>query len=92
MKNIKPIEFLTTERYESNIEKYGFGDYTCSCCGKPMKKIEFGVYTVEGPEVVQADITDEDMESQGIYSQGMFILGPECVKKYPKEYRRKLNR
>ena len=90
MKELKPIEFVMTSKFEDNIERYGYNDNTCECCGKPIKNIQFAVFTIEGPEVVLADVTDEDLTEQGLYSQGMYNIGPECIKRYPKEYRVKV--
>ena len=90
MKELKPIDFIITSKFDDNIERYGYNDNTCQCCGKPIKNIQFAVFTVEGPDVVLADVTDEDLAEQGLYSQGLYNIGPECIKKYPKEYRVKL--
>ena len=80
-------EFIKTEKFEDNIDKYGWNDNTCECCGKPMKVKKYFVNTIEGPEVVEPHITEEEMLANGVYSQGIFYVGPECIKKYDKEFR-----
>lgn len=84
---MKTLEFKQTARFESNIEKYGYNNNTCECCGKPLENKDWAVNTIEGPEVIEAHITDEEIEAKGLYSQGIFYLGSTCIKKYPKSFR-----
>lgn len=84
---MKVLEFIQTENFEANIDCYGYNENTCGCCGKQLKNKKWGVNTIEGPEVVEAHITEEDIAAIGLYPQGIFYLGSDCIKKYPKEYR-----
>lgn len=84
---MKELEFIQTASFERNIEKYGWNDNTCECCGKPLENKDWAVNTIEGPFVVEAHITDEQMEAEGFCSQGIFYLGSSCIKKYPKAFR-----
>jgi len=87
---MKTLEFLISEKFDSNIEKYGYNENSCDCCGKQLKSKSWAVNTIEGPEVIPASVTDQEIENEGLYSQGLFYLGASCIKKYPKEYRIKL--
>ena len=89
---MKQIEFIQTEKYFETLEKYeNSSKYVykefCSCCGRGIKgKPKFWLNTVEGPEVVPFDTTEEEMMKHGEYPQGLFPIGSECRKRYPKEY------
>ena len=87
---MKTLEYIQTENFEKNIDRYGYNENTCECCGKPMKNKKWAINTIEGPDVVEAHITDEDMAKEGLLSQGIFYLGSDCIKKYPKEFRLKI--
>jgi hypothetical protein len=87
---MKELEFIQTENFEANIDRYGYNENTCECCGKQLKNKKWAVNTLEGPTVIEANITDEEIEASGLYSQGLFYLGSDCIKKYPKEFRVKL--
>ena len=84
---MKTLNFIQTENFEKNIDIYGFNVNTCECCGKQLKNKNWAVNTIAGPEVIEANITDEELEAAGLESQGFFYLGSDCIKKYPKEYR-----
>tara|TARA_R110000796_G_scaffold24935_6_gene70823 strand:- start:860 stop:1126 length:267 start_codon:yes stop_codon:yes gene_type:complete len=86
---MKVLEFIQIEKFEDNIEKYGWNENTCECCGKQLKDKSNAVQTIEGPEVIPANITEEQLDEMGLVSQGIFYLGSTCIKKYPKEYRLK---
>lgn len=83
-------EFIKSPRFEDNIDKYGYNSNTCICCGRQLKDKTNAVITIEGPMVIEAHITEEQIDAAGLVSQGVFYLGSTCIKKYPKKYRRKL--
>jgi len=88
MKTLQEIgikDIPTSASYEKNLEKYGWRDDTCICCGKPTSGKLF-INTVEGPEAVKADVTEEDLEALGLYTQGVFPIGSACAKKVGKAY------
>jgi len=58
---MKTLDFIQTENFEKNIDRYGFNINTCECCGKQLKNKKWGVNTIEGPEVIEANITDEEL-------------------------------
>jgi len=74
-----------TKNYENNLERYGDNSDSCICCGRPTSE-EFFINTVEGPEAIKADVTEQDLEALGLYTQGMFPVGAVCAKKFGKEY------
>ena len=84
---MKTLDFIQTASFDRNIYKYGYNDNTCTCCGKPLENKDWAVNTIEGPEVVEAHITEEDMAAIGEAPQGIFYLGSSCIKKYPKAFR-----
>jgi len=71
--------------YERNLEKYGFRDDTCICCGRPTSSKLF-IQTVDGPDMIKANVTEEDLEALDLYPQGMFPIGSVCAKKVGKKY------
>ena len=83
-------KFIKSSRFEANIEKYGYDSNTCKCCGKPLNDKTNAVITIEGPMVIEAHITEEQIDAAGLVSQGVFYLGSNCIKKYPKKYRIKI--
>lgn len=73
------------EKY-SGSTKYDYTEF-CDCCGRGIKgEPKFWIQAIEPGEVVPAHITDENIESVGLVSMGMYPIGSECRKKYPKEY------
>ena len=84
---MKTIPFIKTDSFYKNIEKYGYNHNTCACCGKPLKGIKYMVQTIEGPDVIPADVTQEQLDEAGLVSQGAYQIGGSCIKKYPKAYR-----
>jgi len=89
MKDIEFIQtekcFETQEKYE-NSSKYKYKEF-CSCCGRGIKgEPKFWLNTIEGPSVVPFNTTEEEMKKEGLYTQGLFPIGSECKKRYPKEY------
>jgi hypothetical protein len=80
-------DFIQSDKFDDNIEKYGYNDNTCECCGKQLKNKNNAIQTLEGPRVILAKVTNKEIEDAGLNQQGLFILGSDCIKKYPKEYR-----
>jgi hypothetical protein len=87
---METLEFIYNDKREQNIERYGDTGNSCECCGKPLKEKKYFVNTIEGPDVVEPHITDEEMAANGYESQGIFYLGATCIKKYPKKFRGEL--
>tara|TARA_R110002153_G_scaffold92442_1_gene224518 strand:- start:2874 stop:3149 length:276 start_codon:yes stop_codon:yes gene_type:complete len=89
---MKELDFIQTASFQRNIDKYGLNDNTCECCGKQLENLDWAVNTIEGPTVVEAHITEEQMEEAGVYPQGIFYLGSSCIKKYPKAFRKDMRK
>ena len=81
------LDFIQSDKFDDNVEKYGWDENTCACCAKPLKDNTNAILTIEGPGVIPASITNDQLDEAGLVSQGIFFLGSSCVKKYPKEYR-----
>ena len=65
---------------ESNEHKYGNHANSCVCCGKRTAEKLWIHATTDWVAV------DEPDESKVPDSQGAFPVGPECAKKFPKEF------
>lgn len=83
------LDFIQSDKFDNNVEKYGWDENTCACCAKPLKDKTNAILTIEGPGVIPASITNDQLDEAGLVSQGIFFLGSSCIKKYPKEYRLK---
>ena len=81
------LDFIQSDKFDDNVEKYGWDENTCARCAKPLKDKTNAILTIEGPGVIPASITNDQLDEAGLVSQGIFFLGSSCVKKYPKEYR-----
>jgi len=86
----KEIELIETARKESNIDRYG--DYldTCICCGKRTKNAKFQIHMSDNWMV--CNLPTEDGFPDDIDSQGFWIVGNDCAKKFPKEFIFKINK
>lgn len=73
---------------ERNIEKNGYQDNQCECCGKLMKEgsKRFYFHANTNWEAMPINATDEEIEKAGFESQGTFDVGSSCAKKFPKEF------
>lgn len=71
------LEDIRSNRYDSNIERLGEHSDTCICCGQRTAQRNFIQMTTSCWLVDEKDIEVED-------SQGMFPIGPECLKKFNK--------
>lgn len=80
---IKTHELIKSNKYDSNVERLGYHADTCECCGRRTAEKQFVHYTTSG-DVVNSE--QEDLSSIDRESQGFFPIGPECAKKYPKEF------
>ena len=87
---MKTLEFKISEKFEDNIDKYGYDENTCECCGKQLKDKTNAVHVVEPSMVIPSNITEDELIKLGITTQGVYYLGSSCIKKYPKEYRIKI--
>jgi len=79
------IEIPESPKREQNLEREGDYSDSCICCGKRTKG-KYYFNTVEGPDAIKADVTDEDLKELGLHSQGIMYVGPECRKRFPKGY------
>jgi hypothetical protein len=65
---------------ERNEERFGLTSKSCVCCGRPTaEKLWIHATT----DWVATDEPDQDKVEN---SQGAFPIGPECAKKFPKEF------
>tara|TARA_R110000744_G_scaffold371767_1_gene482982 strand:+ start:411 stop:722 length:312 start_codon:yes stop_codon:yes gene_type:complete len=89
LKTLKELGIMaipeTNNRMET-MDRVGDHGDNCIVCGKRTKKQKYFVFTVEGPEMVLAGVTEEDMEANGLYPQGCFDVGSKCRKLLPKGY------
>ena len=76
-----PMVDARAERLEKNGE---FG-HECIVCGKPTNETLW-ISTVEGPDAIYSNVSEEDLADHGLYSQGAFPIGIVCAKKFPKGY------
>lgn len=74
----KTIPAVYAKDREKNEERHGIFGNTCFCCGRPTAEKQF-VHLLTSGDVIN---TTEEVEN----SQGFFPIGPECAKKYPKEF------
>ena len=81
---IEEIPYSDTR--DDNFDRHGDDGTNCMICGKPTKKVKYWINTIEGPDMVFASVTEEDMEANGLYPQGLFPIGSSCRKKLPKGY------
>ena len=80
---IKTHPIPESSKKEANEEKYGLTSKSCVCCGKPTaEKLSIHASTFW----VAVNTDSEDLSSIGHESQGMFPIGCECAKKFPKEF------
>lgn len=77
---MKTHEIYESPMKERNEAKYGLTSKSCVCCGKPTAEKLFIHATTAWVAV------DEWDENKVPDSQGAFPIGPECAKKFPKEF------
>lgn len=82
LKNYKEIDAIYSSNLDNNIEKYGHVDSQCHCCGLPLKNEDYLIHMTTDGKIVSATASEQDVAN----SQGGFYIGPECAKKYPKEF------
>ena len=82
-KSIKVIPCFHTDDYWDRINRNGYTENTCECCGRKLNP-----KTMKGVQMLTtAEYTDEVREvkhivgeSDGAMSQGLFFFGPKCYK------------
>jgi hypothetical protein len=72
---------VRSSRYDDNVERLGDHSDTCFLCGKRTSEDLFVHYTSCG------ELTNDNSHPE---SQGCFPIGPECAKKLPKDFVKKL--
>lgn len=80
---METTELKRSAKYDDNIERLGDHSDTCFICGKRTSEKLFIHYTTNG-DIVNTQA--EDLSSIDRESQGFFPIGPECAKKYKKEF------
>lgn len=72
-----PLDEVRSEKFQSNIKKYGMRNSTCIICGKPILNIDKAksVNYLNNGNIVSYDGTDIEG------SQGGFLVGADCAKK-----------
>ncbi len=77
---MKTIEIYQSPNKDAN-EANGASENTCICCGKPIKEVKQYIHiTTEFMAVDEFNTTNvED-------SQGLFPIGNDCKKHFPKEF------
>lgn len=79
MNTLKKIELKRAARYDANIETFGEHSNTCCVCGRTTaQKLHVHMCT-------SGNIWNTILE-EGFESQGAFPIGPECAKRYPREF------
>jgi len=76
-------EILRSKDYEKNKKQYGDKTNSCFHCMRPTNE-EYLVHMLTTGELT--DDANEKAENCGGSSQGFFSIGPECMKKYPKQF------
>ncbi len=80
-KTIKVIPVFHTEGFEERIDRNGYSERTCECCGRKLnpartkwvQMLETGEWTDEEKEV-------KELVNHWGRSQGCFGVGPDCYK------------
>jgi len=80
---IKKYPIFKSKKYDQNIENFGNFQNSCVCCGRPTAEHLYIHVCVEW-KALNTLKTDEDV--LGTQDQGCFAIGPECAKKFPKEF------
>lgn len=70
------LEDIKSSRYDQTVERLGEWSDTCIVCGKRTLKKSFLQLDTNGY------LTDDESEVED--SQGMFCVGPDCLKKFYK--------
>lgn len=83
---MKTVEIYESPIKERNIDKFGYREDMCECCGKTIKGKKFSFTADENWEAVPIDATIEEIENHPHELQGTFFIGSECAKKFPKGY------
>jgi hypothetical protein len=79
--NTKPL--YESPQLKQNMKKYGYSDYQCICCGKPIKEGSKLYVHMNTDWLAVNPIIDEEKcrELTGADSQGCFPIGNDCAKK-----------
>lgn len=77
---MKTHPIYESPKKEKNEERLGLHNDSCVCCGLRTRN-EIGIHaTTDWLAIDEAD------ETKVPNSQGWFPIGPECAKKFPKEF------
>lgn len=77
---METFEIYESPKKEANEAKYGIQSNSCVCCGKLTAEKLFIHATTDWVAV------DEPDQNKVENSQGAFPIGPECAKKFPKQF------
>jgi len=83
MTEIKTYEIYESPKKQANEERFGNKSNSCICCGRPTAD---KLFIHASTHWVAVNTTEDDLSSIGMESQGAFPIGPECAKKFPKEF------
>jgi hypothetical protein len=91
---IHQVEIYESPIKERNENKFGFtAEPQCECCCKPLKEGSkyFQFHATTNWTAIPYNTTEEEMEVEGLETQGFFYVGSACAKKFPKEYTQQVN-
>lgn len=83
---MKTAEIYESPIKERNVEKYGYCQNQCECCGKPLTANAYYFHASTDWEALPLSATDSEISAAGLESQGTFNVGASCAKKFPKGY------
>tara|TARA_R110002050_G_scaffold251867_1_gene390143 strand:+ start:212 stop:475 length:264 start_codon:yes stop_codon:yes gene_type:complete len=84
---MKKLELITSKDYEKNIDTFGDDGTNCIVCGRKTNEKHYLHMTTDWEMVPNNyDCDDNDVFDNGETSQGLFPIGPICMRKYPKEF------
>ncbi len=80
---MKTHKIIESPKKEANEEHYGIHHNSCVCCGKLTAE---KLFIHANTNWMAINTENEDLSEFDMESQGLFPIGPECAKKYPKEF------
>ncbi len=82
------VEIYESPKRESNIEKHGEHTEQCICCGRMMTddKPKFWIHATTNWMAIDYDATEEQLSAEGLESQGAYMVGATCAKRFPKTH------
>lgn len=83
--NVIELNRVRSGKYYDNVERYGETCNTCFLCGKPTAQNLYIHFTTDG-YIVPGSISELEITTYGLESQGCFAIGSECAKKVGKTF------